>query len=120
MKPQYEPKTREQFYGYLIEECGEVLHAAGKTLRWGEVSVNPELSPGEQESNLVWLKRELCDLRGAITSHRGLDQERVRLTPIAAKARPGEDENVAWNLAIHSGGRAARFRIYGRPDRRRP
>ncbi len=66
MKPQYEPKTREQFYGYLIEECGEVLHAAGKTLRWGEASVNPDLPRADQESNLVWLKRELADLRGAI------------------------------------------------------
>jgi NTP pyrophosphatase (non-canonical NTP hydrolase) len=66
MKPQYEPKSREQFYGYLIEECGEVLHAAGKTLRWGEHSVNPEITPAARESNLVWLKRELADLRDAI------------------------------------------------------
>ena len=66
MKPQYEPKSREQFYGYLIEECGEVLAAAGKTLRWGEFSVNPELPRNKQESNIRWLKRELKDLRGAI------------------------------------------------------
>lgn len=66
MKPQYEPKTREQFYGYLIEECGEVLHAAGKTLRWGEDSVNPELPEHVRKTNLVWLRRELRDLRGAI------------------------------------------------------
>lgn len=66
MKPQYEPRTREQFYGYLIEECGEVLHAAGKTLRWGEGSVNPEIPEHARETNLVWLKRELNDLRGAI------------------------------------------------------
>ena len=66
MKPEYEPKTREQFFGYLIEECGEVMHAAGKTLRWGERSVNPEIPPSQRETNLVWLKRELADLRGAI------------------------------------------------------
>ncbi len=66
MKPEYEPKTREQFYGYLVEECGEVMHAAGKTLRWGETSVNPEIPQYQRETNLVWLKRELCDLRGAI------------------------------------------------------
>jgi hypothetical protein len=66
MKPEYEPKTRTQFYGYLIEECGEVMHAAGKTLRWGEASYNPEIPPAERESNLVWLRRELTDLRGAI------------------------------------------------------
>lgn len=66
MKPEYEPKTREQVFGYLIEECGEVLHAAGKTLRWGEMSTNPELPPSERETNLAWLNREMRDLRGAL------------------------------------------------------
>lgn len=55
--PQYEPKTFEQTLGYLIEEAGEVLPAAGKTLRWGHESVNPELPPEEQETNAAWLKR---------------------------------------------------------------
>jgi len=66
MKPEYEPKTREQLYGHLIEECGEVLQAAGKTLRWGEMSTNPELPVGDRETNISWLKREMKDLRGAI------------------------------------------------------
>lgn len=66
MKPQYEPKTREQFYGYLVEECGEVLHAAGKTLRWGELSANPEIPMRDRISNVAWLRREMGDLRGAI------------------------------------------------------
>ncbi|MDE2106892.1 MAG: hypothetical protein KGL39_57285 [Patescibacteria group bacterium] len=66
MKSQYEPRTREQFYGYLIEECGEVLAAAGKTLRWGEMSVNPELPKEQQERNVDWLLREMADLRGAM------------------------------------------------------
>lgn len=66
MKPQYEPKTREQFFGYLIEECGEVLHAAGKTLRWGEYSVNPELPHHSRTTNIAWLRAEMSDLRGAL------------------------------------------------------
>lgn len=66
MKPEYEPKTREQFYGYLIEECGEVLQAAGKTLRWGELSVNPELPSSAQIENHLWLRAEMVQLRGAI------------------------------------------------------
>lgn len=66
MKPQYEPQTREQFYGYLIEECGEVLQAAGKTLRWGEYRVNPEIATAATEPNYKWLRRELNDLRGAM------------------------------------------------------
>lgn len=50
----------------LVEECGEVLAAAGKTQRWGLDSVNPELPPQEQETNRDWLLRELNDLEEAI------------------------------------------------------
>jgi hypothetical protein len=66
VKPQYEPKTRGQFYGYLIEECGELMAAAGKTLRWGEDSFNPEIPAEQREDNIDWLLRELKDLKGAI------------------------------------------------------
>lgn len=51
---------------HLIEECGEVLAAAGKTQRWGWSSVNPLLPKAEQETNLNWLRRELSDLEEAI------------------------------------------------------
>ena len=51
---------------HLIEECGEVLAAAGKTQRWGPQSVNPLLPPEQQETNLRWLRREMIDLRGAL------------------------------------------------------
>jgi NTP pyrophosphatase (non-canonical NTP hydrolase) len=66
MKPRYEPKTLEQKLGYLVEECGEVLAAVGKTQRWGLQSVNPELPPEEQETNQEWLLRELTDLTRAV------------------------------------------------------
>jgi NTP pyrophosphatase (non-canonical NTP hydrolase) len=66
MKAAYEPKTWEQKLGYLVEEAGEVLAAAGKTLRWGRLSVNPELPPQQQETNIDWLIRELADLERAI------------------------------------------------------
>ena len=52
--------------GHLIEECGETLAAAGKTVRFGWSCVNPELPADEQESNIVWLKREMDDLQGAM------------------------------------------------------
>lgn len=52
--------------GHLIEECGEVLAAAGKTLRWGWMSTNPEIPENERETNIVWLQREMADLKGAI------------------------------------------------------
>ena len=51
---------------HVVEECGEVLAAAGKTQRWGRHSVNPELPPEQQESNEEWLMRELGDLQSAI------------------------------------------------------
>lgn len=51
---------------HVIEECGEVLAAAGKTQRWGRDSVNLEIPPSEQEKNIDWLKRKLFDLKGAI------------------------------------------------------
>lgn len=51
---------------HLVEECGEVLAAAGKSQRWGLYSVNPELPADQQETNCAWLLRELDDLEGAI------------------------------------------------------
>lgn len=52
--------------GKAIEECGELCAALGKSLRWGWDSVNPELPPSEQETNQVWVRREIADLRGAL------------------------------------------------------
>lgn len=71
MKIDYEPRHAEQAIAYLIEECGEVLAAAGKSLRWGLDSYNPELPIDAREFNAHWLLREMKDLEQAI--------ERVRL-----------------------------------------
>jgi NTP pyrophosphatase (non-canonical NTP hydrolase) len=51
---------------HVVEECGEVLAAAGKTQRWGLYGVNPLLKPEDQETNREWLERELKDLQKAI------------------------------------------------------
>lgn len=56
----------EKRLSHLIEECGEVLAAAGKTQRWGLYSVNPLLPPEQQETNKTWLEREMADLELAI------------------------------------------------------
>lgn len=45
------PQTNEAALGYLVEECGEVLAATGKTIRWGQDSFNPELPPEQRETN---------------------------------------------------------------------
>jgi len=62
----YLPRTMEQKLGYLVEECGEVLAAVGKTQRWGLESRNPEVVPSESETNARWILREMDDLELAI------------------------------------------------------
>jgi NTP pyrophosphatase (non-canonical NTP hydrolase) len=61
----YYPKTLDQKLGYLVEECGEVLAAVGKTQRWGIESRNPNMGP-TSETNRQWILRELRDLEQAI------------------------------------------------------
>lgn len=52
--------------GKAIEECAELIAALGKSLRWGWDSVNPDLSPEQQETNASWVRREMQDVRGAL------------------------------------------------------
>jgi len=84
MKKKYMPRDTDQKFGYLIEECGEVLvedfgrsdqltiaigktlAAVGKTLRWGLDSVNPDLPVKDQEENGDWVLRELKWLKRTI------------------------------------------------------
>ena len=49
---------------YLIEEMGEALHCAGKVLRHGYESVNPDGS--SIVTNRHMLENELCDVLTAI------------------------------------------------------
>lgn len=51
--------------GRFIEECGEALAAAGKTVRYGWNSSNP-LPGASKEVNEDWLRREIADLEDAI------------------------------------------------------
>jgi hypothetical protein len=66
MNPKYLRQGFAFALAHAVEEAGEFLAAAGKTLRWGKESVNPELPEAEQETNGVWLGRELADLQGAL------------------------------------------------------
>lgn len=60
------PTTFEGWLFKLLEEMGEVAAAAGKNGRFGPWSVNPLLPPNQQEANIVWLRRELADLKVAL------------------------------------------------------
>jgi len=64
--PRFLQRGFEKQLAHLVEECGEVLAAAGKTQRWGPHSFNPLLPAGDQETNLAWLVREIEDLEEAI------------------------------------------------------
>lgn len=58
--------------GKVIEELGELQAALGKSLRWGWESTNPELPIGQRETNIVWVRREMQDVREALDN---LDKE---------------------------------------------
>lgn len=77
MDPAYEPNTDEQRLGYLVEECGELVSAIGKSLWWGLNSVNPELPIEQQEQNWQWIEREIRDVEAAI----------ARVRPVLERAR---------------------------------
>ena len=66
MKDKYIVHDLPHTLAHFIEECGEALSAAGKALRWGLDSYNPELPPEQRETNQEWLERELDDVEGAI------------------------------------------------------
>jgi NTP pyrophosphatase (non-canonical NTP hydrolase) len=91
-RPEYEPKTPQQRLGYLVEECGEVMAAAGKAIRWGLDSSNPELPPERRETNAAWLLRELADLTVAI------DRMRQVLDVPAERTEPQlSDDRWVWD-----------------------
>lgn len=66
MKNGYEAKDLYQAMAHVVEECGEVIAAAGKSFRFGATSVNPELPTEQQETNFDWFLREVNDLERAI------------------------------------------------------
>lgn len=69
---EFRPTDLQGALAHLIEECGEVLAAAGKignvlaaagkTVRFGFDSVNPLIPVEERETNAAWLLREMAAL----------------------------------------------------------
>lgn len=64
--PRFLQEGFDKQLSHLIEECGEVVAAAGKTQRWGPLSVNPLIPEGDRVTNIAWLRDELSDLRQAM------------------------------------------------------
>jgi len=67
----YEPKTTAEKLGWVIEECGELLAAVGKTQRHGLDSWDPtdgakRTATGDRELNVDWVLREMLDVEKAI------------------------------------------------------
>jgi NTP pyrophosphatase (non-canonical NTP hydrolase) len=65
MDARYVPDDLDGCLSRLIEECGEVLAAAGKIQRFGWLGGHPDLDPETREKNVEWLLRELEDLSDA-------------------------------------------------------
>jgi len=65
--PRFLQKGFKEQLAHAVEEMGEALAAAGKTQRWGALSVNPLLPPEQQELNITWLDRELADVEEAVS-----------------------------------------------------
>ena len=59
-------KNRGCALGKFIEECGEALAAAGKSVRFGLDRYNPLIDKAKRETNREWLRREIADLEEAI------------------------------------------------------
>jgi hypothetical protein len=72
MLDRYRSTSAPQALAHVVEELGEALAAAGKTLRWGPKSSNPELPMDEREMNIAWLYRELADVENAAKAFRDL------------------------------------------------
>lgn len=64
--PRFLQEGFEKQLSHFIEECGEALAAAGKTQRWGPYSYNPTIPASERETNLIWLRTEMRDVREQI------------------------------------------------------
>lgn len=62
----YKSTTTHQAISHMLEECGEVVAAAGKTFCRGLNGFNTELPTEGREPNRDWLLRELKDLKRAI------------------------------------------------------
>jgi len=66
MKKKYLPVSDAGRLAHAAEECGELIAAIGKTLRFGLDSYNPELPLHKRECNKDWVLREIKDVRMAI------------------------------------------------------
>lgn len=101
---------------HAVEEAGEFLAAAGKTLRWGKDSVNPELPEAEQETNVDWLTREMSDLRCALdrlsVAIAG-NEPAANTTPWSTDVELLDDHKVRINILLSTDkGPARGFRPY--------
>lgn len=63
MRIDLRPKTIDEHLAYVTEECGEVLQAIGKYMRFGEFATDPKT--GTHYDNRADLTTELVQLTDA-------------------------------------------------------
>lgn len=66
----YTPTDPKDCLAHVAEECGKLVAAIGKTMRFGPQSVNPELPACDQETNIAWVLREMDDVEISIRRFR--------------------------------------------------
>lgn len=119
----YRSTSLEQALAHVAEEAGELVSALGKTLRWGLLSVNPELPPEEQEPNIAWVRREVRDVMRAWDALQPFIEEAIGDSdqPADGGWQPMETapEDGSW-LEVRQR-ELFRFKLYkpGAPERRR-
>lgn len=70
----------------LNEECGELVSAIGKTMRWGFASFDPTKHERDRQTNEGWIFAEMRDVEDAI---RRLRHEVSKTTPAQRAAMFG-------------------------------
>jgi hypothetical protein len=99
MSPHYQPNGvpltphESEILVVLIEECGEVIQAATKLLRFGKENRPDDGGVGAGEPNTVVLSKEVGDLRYLLTMVRdaGLTEELIE-----RQAQERKHDRLRW------------------------
>lgn len=90
--PRYMRRGLDFARGKMIEECGELCAALGKSLRWGWLSSNPEISDGK--TNSEWVALEMQDVRDALDNLQREMAANIPRSP-AGRACVMKDQDIA-------------------------
>lgn len=70
MHRQFLPQDKQGKLDHILEECGEVITAYAKIIRFGPDSCDPTVPEEERVTNMDALLEELKDLESALVRYR--------------------------------------------------